>query len=103
MRQSKFTIDTFGGLELTGFTDDEDWNGWACPYFAFDEASKIVEAHKAIGHNAWYDESSDQFVFETVDEPEFYPAIINDGKKLYPVGNCSWIWEEAERLMIQLN
>lgn len=97
MRKTEFTIDTFQGLKLTGFTDDDGYDGWACPYFMSDEAQKIVEAHNATGQKAWFDENDDQFVFEINDDTEFYQAVESSGQKLYPIGNGSWIWEEVEQ------
>lgn len=95
MRKTEFTIDSFLGLKFRGFTNNEDWNGWACPYFTFEESSKIVEAHKNTGQNAWFDEAKDEFVFEFDGDTEYYQATNNNGQKLYPIGNGSWIWEES--------
>jgi hypothetical protein len=96
MRKTGFKIDTFPGLTLNGYTNDEDWNGWACPYFTFEQSGKIVEAHKNIGQRAWFDEENDGFVFEIGDDMEFYKAVKNNGHRLYPLGNGSWIWEESD-------
>jgi hypothetical protein len=94
MKNSTFAIETFPGREFVGFTKDEDWNGWACPYFIFDEGMKIVEA-SGTG-NARYDDDNDQFVFMLGDDEETYPAVIENGQKLYPIGNGAWIWEEKQ-------
>ena len=94
MKQAVFVIDTFPDYKFSGFSNDEDWNGWACPYFTFEESEKIVEAHKTTGQGAWFDEANDQFVFKIGDDTELYQAINNDGQKLYPIGNGNWIWEE---------
>jgi hypothetical protein len=48
MRKAEFAIDTFPGLKLIGFTDNENSNGWACPYFEFEEANKLINAHKQL-------------------------------------------------------
>lgn len=94
MRQSKFTIESIPRQQFEGFTDGGNWNGWATPYFSFEQAQRIVEAHNS--GNARYDEENDQFVFNIDDEEEFYPAVLEDGRKLYSIGNGSWIWEEAD-------
>ena len=94
MKNSKFVIDTFPGREFSGFSKGADWNGWACPYFSLDEGMKIVEASES--GKGRYDEPSDSFIFTLDGEEESYPAIVEDGKKLYPIGNGSWIWEEKE-------
>jgi hypothetical protein len=95
MKQANFSIDTFPGQLFEGFSNDEDWNGWACPYFPLEEAQKIVEAHKVSGQNAWFDEENDEFVFKVNNETESYPALNYDGQKLYPIGYGAWIWEES--------
>lgn len=96
MRHSKFKIETYPNNKFEGFTNGEDWNGWACPYFTFEESQKIVEAHKKTGQKAGFYENSDEFYFEIQDEKEIYPPIEFEGKKLYPIGNSSWIWKELQ-------
>jgi hypothetical protein len=61
MRGAKFNIEIYGDQTFTGYTDDEDWNGWACPYSTFNESQKIVDAHRKTGQNAGYDKNSDTF------------------------------------------
>lgn len=95
MKQAKFAIDTFPDQSFEGYSNGEEWNGWACPYFTLEEGQKILRAHNSNGLKGMFDKIADQFVFENVDENEFYPAIIEDGVKLYPIGNGSWIWEES--------
>ena len=95
MKQAKFVIDTFPDQSFEGYSNGEEWNGWACPYFTFEVGQKILRAHNFNGMNGMFDETADRFVFENGNEEEFYPAITVDGKKLYPIGNCSWIWEES--------
>lgn len=95
MKSSKFVIDTLPENSFEGFSRGDDWNGWACPYFSFEEAQKIVKAHAP--DTARYEENNDQFIFKVGDEEEFYPAVLEDGRKLYAIGNGSWIWEEAEQ------
>lgn len=97
MRATKFVIDFIPSKAFEGFTDDRLWNGWACPYFSFDEAQKIAEAQKELGLNAYYDADSDGFAFEvenTGGEYDIFPSEVIDGRKLYPVGAGCWIWEE---------
>lgn len=94
MKQSIFGIETFPEQEFVGFSKGEEWNGWACPYFAFEEGQKILRAHNSAGRTAWFDEKADQFVFEINGEEEYFPAIHENDGKYYPIGNGSWIWEE---------
>jgi hypothetical protein len=96
MEKSKFSIESLPGQIFEGFTTGEDWNGWACPYFAFEEACRIVEAHnKSNELPAVYDENKDTFIFEFPDEPEEYTAEQINGQKLYGIGTGGWIWESV--------
>ena len=45
LREAKFVIEPLGETVFDGYTQDEDWNGWACPYFTFEQAERIVEAY----------------------------------------------------------
>src|SRR5689334_10027821 len=63
LHPTKFTIDTLGARVFAGYTKDEDWNGWACPYFTFDQAESIVAAYHENGWPARYDQTNDHFVF----------------------------------------
>ncbi len=43
MRQTRFTIDSLNGI-FEGYTLDDDWNGWAVPYFAYEQALLVLAA-----------------------------------------------------------
>lgn len=94
MRSGKFSIESKQDLVFSGFTEGENWNGWACPYFTFEESQKIVKAHIETGQKASYNAILDAFHFEVSNEYDFYEAIEISGQKLYPIGNSNWIWEE---------
>lgn len=99
MRETKFSLDTLGNQVFDGYTRDEDWNGWACPYFTFEQAERIVEACRASGISARYDAALDAFNFELESgagekEVETYPAQEIEGRKVYSVGAFCWIWDE---------
>lgn len=101
MRPTKFKIESLGYETFDGFTKGEDWNGWDCPYFKFDQAQRVLKQHnqlrEIIGLTdfAFYDEVADSFVFPTgEDEPEVFPAIYENGQRYYPIGAFSWIWEK---------
>jgi hypothetical protein len=96
MRAAKFTIETLPNYVFDGFTEHEEWNGWACPHFTHEVGQKILQAHNLNGIKALFDEEVDQFVFEIEGEEECYPEVIREGKKLYPIGNGVWIWEEVQ-------
>jgi hypothetical protein len=96
MRPTKFKIESLGYETFDGFTLDEDWNGWACPYFTFDQAQKVLKQFNQLGEIigskdlAFYDpeSDSDSFVFpaDGENEPELVEAIVVNGQKFYPIG-----------------
>lgn len=82
-----------------GWTTGQRWNGWAMPFFEFEEATKYA---KDSG-NTVYDPARDAFVTkrEDLDEEEVDEAtvILVKGRgalKVYPIGAGSWIWSEAQ-------
>ncbi len=96
--ETKFALDFIPGKTFTGFTTGDDWNGFACPYFTFAQAQKLVSAWNEVDSQASYDEEQDAFVFETHDVPdetETYQPLEINGSKYYPVGTQSWIWIEC--------
>lgn len=102
MRLTNFKIESLGYENFEGFTKDEEWNGWACPYFTFDQAQKVLKNYnelcQIIGQKnlSYYDASTDAFVFPqgSEDKSEAFAAITEDDQKYYPVGAFCWIWEE---------
>lgn len=99
MREAKFNIDFLEGQVFEGYTRGEDWNGFACPYFTFEQAHRLLEAWRSSGRSARYNGEADQFDFE-VDasgerERDQFPAVNVDGVKMYPIGNGCRIWEEV--------
>lgn len=97
LRQSRFTIEALPGEAFDGYSIGENWNGWACPYFTFEEAIRIADAHeKILNVKITYKDSDDMFILNPIDEVEEYASILIAGKKLYPMGSFSWIWEEVE-------
>lgn len=102
MRKTAFSIDFFEGKVFEGLTTDKDWNGFACPYFTFNQAQSIVDAWKEQGLKAGYEEREDLFFFEVMafgddDEEciENFASTEIEGLKLYPIGASCWIWSEA--------
>ena len=102
MKLTNFKIELLGYEIFEGFTIGEDWNGWACPYFTFDQAQKVLKQYnqlrEIIGQKdlAFYDENADAFVFPEngKDESEIFVAVIENDRRYYPVGAFCWIWEE---------
>lgn len=91
-RRSAFAIDDEEGFP--GWTFDEEWNGWDCPYFEKDAADKIAAKYKGSF-------SDDAYTFQMEDmedEPERYESLMidtEDGKKkVWAIGAYAWVWSE---------
>ena len=102
MREAKFSHDFLGNSEFQGYTQDEDWNGFACPYFSYDQAMAVAQAWREHGFAANYDEDTGEFVFEVSggeagNEFQRFGSIEAEGMKLYPIGAFNWIWGEVEK------
>lgn len=78
---------------IEGITYGYTWNGWACPYFTYENAMKLGEI--APDFNMYYHLESDSFICLTddgFDTPEEFKGCLIDGVKYYPIGNSSWCW-----------
>lgn len=97
-QKATFILDAFEGEEFEGCTQGETWNGFACPYFPFENAQRLMSVLSSDGQTAFYDEKADVFVCAEEDEDEEdayrYGAISVEGLgKLYPIGARVWTWE----------
>jgi|GEM_PF-2327476 len=104
MYPSSFTIDFIADKTFNGYTRREDWNGFACPYFSFEQAQHLAEEWSKTGFTAQYDEASDVFIFgvdvgggAAQEETEEYPAVEIEGAKYYPIGAFCWIWQDSRQ------
>jgi hypothetical protein len=85
---------------FSGWTNGEDWNGWATPHFELAEAERLIAWLKNA--KAGFDSERDAFVTMLPDGEEevwFAQSVaITDGSriKVYPIGADSWCWEEVE-------
>lgn len=95
MRKAQFKLEFLGNSTFDGFTEDETWNGWACPYFTYEESVKILKVQNASGGKATYEPDSDRFIFCIQDEEDVFEPIEVGDLKLYPIGNGIWIWDEV--------
>jgi hypothetical protein len=80
---------------IEGLTYGNTWNGWACPYFTYENALKLAELMPDF--NMSYDSKTDTFIANTDDgfeTSEEFPAKVIDGVKYYGIGNMSWCWYE---------
>jgi hypothetical protein len=99
MRKSLFQIDD--GPVYIGYTSGVRWNGWATPYFTYEEAQKLqAEINQCEGMRMFYDCSADRFYWQHEDDDEPYiwegeDIQTEDGiKHLYGIGAYSHIWDE---------
>jgi hypothetical protein len=102
MRGAKFCYEVLGRSQFDGFTREESYNGFACPYFNNDQAMLIMKAWEDQGLAARFDLKKDEFVFEVsgAEAPndfQSFSAIYLDGLKLYPIGVFEWPWEEVTK------
>lgn len=96
MQKTKFAIDFLADKTFEGYTKGEAWNGFACPYFTFDQAQQLVQAWREVGSDATYNNIRDKFTFQMSDsEQDRFGSVELEGIKLYPIGNGCWIWEEV--------
>lgn len=91
-----------------GWTTGQRWNGWAMPFFEFDEAMRYAkDSQESAGDtgasSTHYDPQRDAFVThrEDFDEDEVDEAtvILVKGRgalKVYPIGAGSWTWSERQ-------
>lgn len=111
LRPGRFFLDCLIEEPVEGFTTEENWNGWACPYFTKEQGEKIMaEFNKHPDYSgepapfpAHYDEKRDAFITysgyaedpEEVWKGEAFDQL--DGATLYPIGSGCWTWMEEEK------
>jgi len=106
-RAAKFAIEE--GNIYPGYTFNQYWNGWDCPYFTKETALDICKEFsykydEETECRCFYDEETDTFYCED-DNTEYGrqeiapPTEINtpDGVlKVYDFGYAGWIWSEVD-------
>ena len=99
MKKRLFQINE--GPIYMGYTSGARWNGWATPYFTFEEAQKLqAEFNQDVESPMLYDVSKDAFVlkYDGDDEPYIWEGEdikTEDGiKHLYGIGAYSHIWDD---------
>ena len=101
--KATFVLDALEGEEFEGYTQDEQWNGFACPHFPLESAQRLMAALSNLGQTAFYDTQTDQFVCaeeDYEDDPDRYGAVEVEGLgKLYAVGSHMWTWTRADELV----
>lgn len=90
-----------------GWSNGVTWNGWAIPFFEFDEAMKYAKDSQKEGAGVGattYDPEKDAFVTtrDDPDENEIDEATTIDVEgrgpiKVYSIGGSSWTWTEKKK------
>ena len=109
-RKALFSMDCFDNDQpnIEGITYGSHWNGWACPYFTYENG--LLIAKLLNDDEQWcidrdlpvskliYLGTKDAFMYIDGCYPdegeEITPSII-DGVKYYPIGAFGWCWSEV--------
>lgn len=97
--KADFVMDSLPGAVFTGYTDGDEWNGWACPYFERAQAEQVLRASEANGFRWRYESERDAYVVDSdrSDTSEVFVGtdiqVNGNSIRVYPVGAYSWIWE----------
>ena len=105
-RKTLFNVES-EEVQYGGFTADEHWNGWECPYFEKAVAEKILTDYSAMGDDnvIWWFDDNNQCFYLNVSETDpglndmWSPQRIKvDGVELvvYAIGAQNWRWDETE-------
>lgn len=99
MKNALFSLEGIDAL-LPGTTKGNKWNGWACPYFDYNQARGVMQTWNAALTNGEgrmrYDAERDAFVCVVEGEEEVFGATEVYGIKMYGIGNGSWCWDETQ-------
>ena len=86
-----------------GYTNGDRWNGWATPYFTYEEAQKLqAEFNQGDGLRMFYDCQADKFILQYEDDDEPYVwkgediQTVDGTLHLYGIGAYSHIWDEVD-------
>lgn len=96
-----FENGAFDGALFHGISQGQHWNGFACPLFSFEEASRLASINNRTDCCGMlvYDEPKDAFLFYDIDtdniEPVEYASVLVDGQKYYPIGAFGWCWTDV--------
>lgn len=105
--KAQFSIDSIPSKTFEGYSNGDDWNGWACPFFEFETAQQILKLSEANGYSWSYEADNDTFAVRNSEDPADYSPEEFAGTKIqvdgheftvYGIGAYSWIWEVAETI-----
>lgn len=78
---------------------NQNWNGWAMPYFTFKEAKKVAKEMKGR-----YDKEKDAFIFNMDGEDDVYEPmnikVRGCNAKVYATGAGYWCWDLTSDMKI---
>lgn len=101
LKKAVFTIGQYPKAYI-GYTNGDDWNGWATPHFELDEAKRVAEGfNECAEYLMEYDSIYDQFYILDTETKELETwkgidyATAEGIKHLYGIGAYCWIWDEA--------
>lgn len=97
-RKARVSMDHFKpSQEVEAYVSSQRWNGWAKPYFTFEQALELMKVMPQVT----YDPEKDQFIAVLDDSGqeecryEFSAETVEvDGQdiKVYPIGAGDWTW-----------
>ena len=86
-RPAVFQIDAIESY-FHGVTQDQHWNGFACPLFSLEETQRLMALnnHTEFCGQIVYDAEQDAFLFhefgvESEERPDVFKAVVIDGEK----------------------
>jgi hypothetical protein len=103
--KAHFCIDSIPSTKFEGYTNGDDWNGFACPFFEGGIAELVLKASEQNGYSWEYVPEDDTFIVRNTADPiEYEPerfegqiiSVGNNEIKVYAIGAYSWIWGECE-------
>lgn len=102
MRKSAFAICDDHNAYI-GYTSGRRWNGWATPYFTFEEARRLqADFNQNAEFPMFYDVTKDEFFCKYGDDEEPYIwkgediQTVDGIQHLYGIGAYSHIWDELD-------
>ena len=98
-RKTVFAIDDH--CPCVGYTEGHLWNGWATPYFPFEEAVRVMDDFNQFAEfPIRYNEETDSFILYDDGNNDYeiwkgYDHPTEEGiQHLYSIGAFSWVWDE---------
>lgn len=83
------------------FLVNDEWNGWALPYFSREELEKVIRHMNKICYGEFHTFclTTDEYRVTNYNDGsiiEAFRGIDKNGKHVYPIGTGIWSWEVVE-------